>query len=1069
MTERAGQVGIGTMQGVARDAPVAAGMVTGLRLGLPLAAAAAPALGPFAAGIPVVTTLAGAGAGLLFGSELDRWFPAVPREDLVPYREGGKTFGSAIGSAPAAFGLPQMTGNRVSRFLSTFGETARRNPATFMATEAVTGASMGVAGGGAESYVPGQQGVRFCAELGAAILTPTKLLLTGVDAASQGLKAIRSGVSGNQDRAQTKAANVLLDALEKNQEDPAALILALRSQLPRGVAPTSAQRTGSQTLMDLETSLGKANPQLGGQISKQGREALEAYELLIENLQASGNPEALRIAAQLRENKFNATLDNRLATADANAAAKIALITKDTPAARRQIGDIVKTETELALNQARMAERELWSDAIRQLTMPAPTTKRIRQRIDDDRMGRPQFRYWDEAHLVTPSLKPSNTAQSFMKRASEIGDLIYDEALPSTVRKIMDGFGLDQAAVQKYKMGRNTQEFLETGVVPKSFVPTPKDIPIGELVNYRSNLLEAARNDPANSELYARLANSILDDLSTIKNPMFDKARSFSKALNDTFTRTFAKTASITGGVARGGAERLPAEILVSRAFGSNADVTMQRMEQVDDAVRFLRTQYDEAVTKFGKRSEYAQLLKPMAELADKNVVSIRDAQDRVLRLLAADAIETKFDPVKNAYVQSLNTAKLTRFAQQNETMLTKLGIMDSLRDATHAQNLLLQVKSQNNAMAKTVRDQTAFAKVLSSESPMQVVGDVLNSRNPVRGFTQLTKLATAGGPDAMNGLKSSVLDYAYTKAGGMSKSFSVTAYKDALFEPIARNQPSLINIMRASGLMTLDEQRNIMRLVDPMSKVETAMKNGIPINNLIPAADAVTELGLRVAGSEAGQAAASTIGGGNSLIAASAGSKAVRQIFDALPNATIRQVLENASKDPEMMALLLEKGRTAGQQTAIYNKLLDKLGAMGISVGKSAMTPALNYIAPEEPRTSQFPRDISKAFGPRRQDMDRFGYTPGSIERSSGFRQPPLTPEGQAARQLRLLPMDQKKSPPAPNTRGVPGLGQQSSAAPAGGGGAPATDSRAMFQQLFPFDSIGAMAAQPAPQPPQG
>ena len=1038
MTERAGQVGIGTMQGVARDAPVAAGMVTGLRLGFPLAAAAAPALGPFAAGIPVVTTLAGAGAGLLFGSELDRWFPAVPREDLVPYREGGKTFGSAIGSAPAAFGLPQMTGNRVSRFLSTFGETARRNPATFMATEAVTGASMGVAGGGAESYFPGQQGVRFGAELGAAILTPTKLLLAGVDAASQGLKAIRSGVSGNQDRAQTKAANVLLDALEKNQEDPAALILALRSQLPRGVAPTSAQRTGSQTLMDLEASLGKANPQLGGQISKQGREALEAYELLIENLQASGNPEALRIAAQLRENKFNATLDNRLATADANAAAKIALITKDTPAARRQIGDIVKTETELALNQARMAERELWSDAINQMLRPVLATRRIRQQIPDDFMGRPQFRSWDETRLVTPSLKPSNTAQSFMARASEIGDLIYDEALPSTVRKIMDGFGLDQAAVQKYKMGRNTQEFLETGVVPKSFVPTPKDIPIGELVNYRSNLLEAARNDPANSELYARLANSILDDLSSVKNPVFDKARSFSKALNDTFTRTFAKTASITGDVARGGAERLPAEILVSRAFGSNADVTMQRMEQVEDAVRFMRRQYDEAVAKdaqslgFGKRSEYSKFLKPMAELADTNLVSIQDAHQRVLRLLAANVIETKFDPAKNANVRSLNQTKLERFKSENGEMLKKLGIMDDLENATQAQNLLLMVEKQNNVMDNTIRGQTAFAKVLTSENPTLVIGDILNSRNPVKGFTQVAKLAAAGGPDALNGLKSSVLDYAYAKAGGLSNRFSITAYKDALFEPLSRTQPSIINMLRASGAMSLTEVKDILRLVQPMSKIETAMKNGIPITNLIEGADALTDLALRVVGSNIGTAAAS--GGSGSLIAASAGSKAVRQIFDALPNATIRQVLENASKDPEMMALLLEKGKTAKQQTAIYNKLLDKLGAMGISVGKSAVTPALNYLAPEEPRPQQL----------------------------RGATQPPQTPEGQAARQLRRLP-------PAPGTRGVPGFGQQSSAAPAGGGGAPATDSRAMFQQLFPFDSIGAMAAQPAPQPPQG
>ena len=66
------------------------------------------------------------------------------------------------------------------------------------------------------------------------------------------------------------------------------------------------------------------------------------------------------------------------------------------------------------------------------------------------------------------------------------------------------------------------------------------------------------------------------------------------------------------------------------------------------------------------------------------------------------------------------------------------------------------------------------------------------------------------------------------------------------------------------------------------------------------------------------------------------------------------------------------------------------------------------------------------------------------------------------AARMLRMLP-------PAPTTRGVPGMPQPGGQKPPGpqgqapaGGGAPPTQSRAMLQSLFPFDSISAMAAQP-------
>jgi len=1048
--QRATEVGIGTAQGAARDTPVVAGALTGFRIGMPLALAATPALGPFAAAIPLVTTAVGGGAGFLFGQELDRWFPAVPREDLIPYREGGKTFGSAIATAPAAFGLPVMTGNRVSRFVSTLGETARRSPVTFMATEGITATGMGIAGGASESYFPGQTGTRLASELGAAVLTPSRLLLSGVTLAKDGIQAVKSGVAGRGAKMEDKASRILLEVLEQNAEDPEALIRALRQRLPPDVAPTAAQKTASPTLMDLETSLGQHHAQFGGQTAKQGREALTAYKLLIEKLQGLGNPQALRTAAQLRQNMFQMVIDGRLSMADARAADAISRITRDTPDARRQIGFIVKDNTELALRDARDIESELWTAAVNSLTQPTkgvikntvPMEGLEAQRIFDRTGKWPMITISDEV-LKTSVLRPSSTVESFITRAANVGDAIYDDAVPSTVRKVMEAFGVDQAAVQRFKAGRNTQEFVDTGKVPASFMPRPKEVPIGELVNYRSTLLKMAREaagkgELANAEFYGRIAEGLLDDLSTLKNPLFDQARQYSSALNDVFTRTFARTASVTGDVTKAGAERLPAELLVTRAFGNNADVTIQRMEQVEDAVKFLRTQYDEAVTKFGKNSDMARYLKPMADLANDRVVSIQDAQNRVLRLLAGQAIDTVFDPAKNAYVQRLNTAKLTRFAQQFAPTLERLGIMGDLRDATHAQNLLLQVRKQNNVMENTVRDQTAFARVLSAENPTQVLGDVFNSKFPVKNFTQIVKLAQAGGPDAVNGLKSSVLDYAYTKAGGLANKFSPTAYKEALFDPIARNQPSIMNILRASGAISFGEMKNIMRLVQPMERVEKAMRNGIPIDDVIQGADAVTDLAMRVVGSSIGTTLSP--GGPGSLIAASAGSKAVRQIFDSLPNATVRQILENASKDPEMMAILLERGATPRDQISIANRLLDKLGALGVSVGKSAVTPALNYLSPEEPRPQQL----------------------------RGPVQPPFTPEGQAARQLRLMPK-------APTTRGVPGLTDQKppagpakpAASGAQGPGAPTnTNARAMMQSLFPFDTISAIASQqPPPQ----
>ena len=1049
-SQRAKEVGIGAAQGAARDTPVMAGAITGLRLGMPAATAAAPFIGPWAGAIPVATTALGAGAGMLFGNELERWFPAVEREDLVPYREGGKTFGSSIATAPAAFGLPVMTGNRVSKFISAYGEMARRNPLVFMGTEAATAATSGVAGGASESYFPGEAGPRFGAEVTASLLTPTKLLVSGVDLAKNGLKQMKATYSNRANSMEAKATNILLDALDKAGEDPQALVKALRQQLPGNVpSPTSGQKTGSQALMDLETALGEHHAQFGGETKQQAIASLRAYQALVDNLQKIGTPESLRLAAQVRQQNFDAMLNGRLAAADAKSAQKIATITKDTPQARAAIGDIVKTETELALRQARDYESELWTAAVNDMTKPVQGVKKSQvpmegieaQRIFD-RTGKWPMITLNQATLKAPVIKPQSTVDVFLNRAAGVGEALYDDAIPAPVRKIMESLRVDKDAVQHFKAGKATQEFIDTKQVPYGFKPNPSEIGVDELVNYRSTLLKmareaAGRGEMGNADFYGALAEGMLKDLNTLDNPLFAQARQFSKSLNDVFTRTFAKTASITGDTTRAGAERLAPELLVIRAFGSNADVTAQRMEQIEDAVKFMRTRYDDAVKQFGKNSAQAKALKPMAELADQQVVSVQDAQNRVLRLLAADAVTTVYDQAKGTYVQKLNTAKLTKFAQENAPMLEKLGIMDDLRDAAHASNLLTQVANQNSAINKAAKNQAAFAQVLSVENPSRALTDALNSKFPVKNITNIAKLAKSGGSDSVDGMKSALYDYAYTKAGGNSGRFNIQAYEDALFNPIAQNQPSLVNIMRASGLMSLTEVKDLRRLINPMVRIETAVKNNVPLDDVIQGADAVTELGLKLAGSNLGTSVSKGLGGHNSIIAASAGSQAVRKIFDNLPNATVRQILENAVRDPQAMAILLEKGRTQKQQIDIANRLLNYLGSMGVSVGKSAVTPALNYIGADEPRPAQLQGGVNV----------------------------PFTPEGQAARQLRNLPK-------APSTRGVPGL-TDLAPKPPGQGGAPSgaptnANARSMFQSLFPFDTVSPMVGAQQQQQPK-
>ena len=1020
----------GAAKGALRDSPIVAGALTGFRVGMPMVAPATPFMGPFAAAIPFATTALGGYFGYEAGQAASGVVPEEQDPRLKAYFEGGTTFGSSLATAPVTFGLPIAgpTAGRVATFLSTMGKAARSSPKVFMGSEAVSAATQGIAGGTAEAYRPGQEGVRLTAELAAGVAPVSKLLTLGVDASKAAISAAKAGFAGRSASLENKAANILLDALEKSGEDPEALLKALRQQMPRGVpTPTSGQKTGSKALMDLEASLGNHRAEFGGETAEQGRTAMLAYQELIEALGKTG-PEGLIVASKLRYDRFVNGLETRLSLADANAARKIAKINTESPEARTQVGMIVKDQVERALTEARDVESKLWTSALEDLTRPVKESVKKDVVIGINQFnGKEITKTITETRIRAPGITPSNTVDTFLARASEMGPALFND-IPPQVRNIMKSFNVDEAAVAKFRQGKLTDEYLSKGKIPDKFLSRATEQPVQDLVSYRSTLLKMARDaagsgQRSNAEFYSSLADGMLQDLNTLKDPMYDQAREFSRALNDTFTRTYA--GNLTA-VTSTGRPRVPVETLVQNAFGGSPGQTAMRMKEVEDAVAFMRTQYRDAVAKFGKDSPRALELKPFAVAATGNVASVRDAHNRVLRLAAAKALRVVPGSEPGTFVQELKFDRLTEFAQQNSALLERLGLMGELRDAAHAANLLTQVTKETSALSRTADNQRAFAKLLTAESPIKVISDSLNGRFPVRDIRALAELAKKGGPDAVEGFKSSLYDYAYMKAGGNSPGadakFSIDAYTAALFDPISRNQPSIANIMRANGMMTLQELSNFKKLLTPMARIETALKNKIPVEDVIQGADAVTELGLRIIGARIGTAASP--GGPGALIAASAGSKAVRQIFDALPNATVRVILENAVKDPDAMALLLAKGRTEKENRNIANGVINLLGSFGVSVGKSAVTPALNYInAPQEERPAQTS---------------------------------PLTPQGEAYRQLRMLPK-------APNTRGVPGLMDTAPKPPGqtGDSGAPTktnANARAQYQSLFPFDSVSPM-----------
>jgi hypothetical protein len=750
----------------------------------------------------------------------------------------------------------------------------------------------------------------------------------------------------------------------------------------------------------------------------------------MERLKDVGTPEALTRVAEMRNQLFTQALDARLAKADAESAEAIVKIKQDTPAARAQIGEIVKEKTSQALSNARDVESALWEEALRSVTAPvmrtekipggggpvygpkSPGPERLKELLSPDELTEalrtgilPKTRKVAEI----PTLAASNTYNTYLRYASEKGPAAFNTVIPKVVQDIMQDLGATRATVLAYDAAKNSPEYIKTGqlTLPKAY--EAKDVQVKHLINYRSTLLGLARDSAGRGEvgdanLYSALADAMLKDLNTLKNPAYDAARDFSRALNDTFTRTFGKTATAQGDVARTGAERLPAEVLVTRAFGQNADVTAMRMNEIEDAVRFARTQYDQAVQRFGAESPQALQLRDFAKMADQNIVSIQDAQSRVMRLLASRTV----DPITGR----VNAKQLQTFVDENQAMLDKLGLTKDMTDVVKAELALKRVADTNSTLNTTLRNQTAFGRVLmAGENPTNAVTDLVSSRNPVQGMRRLVQLAQTGGPSAVEGLKSSILDYAFTKAGG-ADNFNPEAFRRILTDPLAPNKPSLVYMMRANGMISRDEIRSIGQLTKAMMQVEDALANRRTLE-VMDQTGIVTDFALRMVGGGLGK---QMVGNqGPTLLAASAGSKVIRDVFDKMPAGMTRATMEAAMRDPALLALMLKKPANNAQSFALVRDFTSRLVSSGV-------LPA-----------------------------SMLNYVDAAINEPPVERQRPTQPPRQSA----------------PPTRGVPPItpvaAPASAPAPAGGGQKTSAASGDMYQALFPQDPISSlMAMQP-------
>ena len=936
---------IGAQQGLARGSVISAAGFGGLRVG----AVASPFAGPVGPFLPGIGFVGGLTIGSMLADDLDKKFPAVPMQSLIPYREATKTAVESFTLTPGIFLAPQLQGGRIAQFVTDLRNVARKNPISFLIGEGVSATGSGAGAGFAEQFFPGNSFARFTGEVGGSIFAPGKLVTTGLSVVGDlFIKAKNQVLPSAANEAavfnakQLKASGKLREIIEANGEDVNQLIKALEAQLPNGVTPTAAQKSGSASLMVFENTLARGNPVLAATIKAKGDDTLKAYALLVENLRQNGSRDSLKKAAELESTVFTDLLNERIMAAELVAADRINKIKVDAPKTRETVGGIVKEEVVKALNDAQDYGQLLWREAEKdalELRKVNGKTAVIPRTVSTENLGR-------------AFLDNFGTDQAFRTY----------EKIPPDVKRIMKRLGIGKAEIDRYAQGKLTPEFLSTGRVsdeylkrlagPKAGESIFEKTTVQDLFDIRSGLLNSARDSavkaPSEALHFGNVASSVLKDLEALPGNSYDRARSYSRALNDVFTRTLASDitqgATVVGGkvVSTTTREKLPLEVLVQTAYGRNADLTSMRMLQIEDSVNFLKKQYDDAVRDFGPKSPQARSLQVYADVSAKSAVSVRDAHAKVLLASANKTIKPVMDRATGIVSDRVDPRALQQFVAENKPMLDRMGLTKDLSDAVTAENAFRLVLDKNSAFNKSIQSQKAFADALATgvESPTRLITQVLKGDKPIEGFSKLANIAVKSKSlDAMAGFKASVIDYAFTKAGGVD-SFSPQAFQRALFEPVEgiKGQPSLYGLMRSKDIITLNEGKQLKQVLNRMSSIEEAIGNGRLLEELVTAGGPVEELALRVMGSRLGRAFDS-----GSLIAAQAGSKYLRDMFDKTPMMAVKNMLERAAVDPDFAAQLLRRTGTLPQ---------DKMYLAARLFNSSMINAGVNYATSDQRQT---------------------------------------------------------------------------------------------------------------------
>lgn len=412
------------------------------------------------------------------------------------------TIGAAVTPVAAGASTALTTGRSLfSKAFRPIIQSFAKSPEKFAALEASSILGAAQARGISESLFPDNDTVGVISEMVGSVVNP-------IGTAYRATKGPASSIYSSFERLTPKgvkaqASEYISRVASEFGENPEDLLRQIEANKDVPLPP--GQIIESKTLNAISKELSKDSELLRNTT----REALTQYnEQILKDLgrvTASGDPEAVRKAAEVRKDYFGNLLNSYVESAKNKANLAVAKITRGADPAEasevaRKKSDAIQKELESVYRWGRKVQDELYPKALKELQARQPD-------LDD---------------VNIDELYPS-TMQTF---ASVNARAIPGEDVTKTFSRLYGN-----------EVGGSLNKLLN--------LETPPPIEMYNLAKLADSQASVARNakNYEKAQALQSLKNNILDDIHAIDTPLLDTARDFTAQYRQVFDRTFAATA----------------------------------------------------------------------------------------------------------------------------------------------------------------------------------------------------------------------------------------------------------------------------------------------------------------------------------------------------------------------------------------------------------------------------------------------------------------------------------------------------------------------------------------------